>query len=120
MGQIETTGTYSRCSSLPNSTRIPESDLQSEIGRLVNGSMAVNTKETYRTGISSFETFRKEYNFNNIWPSPLSHVTHVIAYLSLKNRAYKTANCYISVVNYHCKSIHHTGFAQNVLVKKKC
>lgn len=45
-----------------------------EIGRLVDASLAANTKDTYRLGLQSFESFREEFKLNTIWPPPHSHV----------------------------------------------
>jgi hypothetical protein len=48
----------------------------------------------------------------------LSHITTFIAYLSLNGKAYKTVNCYLSAINFQCKSLQQSDFSQNILVQK--
>jgi hypothetical protein len=75
-------------------------DFQSEIGRLIDASLATNTKDTYRTGLQSFDMFRKDYELNDIWPPPPSHIVLFIAYLSLKGKAHKTVICYVAAISF--------------------
>ena len=35
----------------------------------------------YESAVASFENFRLDYNFSNIWPVPLSDIVNFIAYL---------------------------------------
>ena len=84
----------------------------------MDSSVSVNTKETYRTGLVVFEAFRKLYNYDIIWPPLLSHVTTFIAYMSLNKRTYRTVSCYLSAINFRCKSMEHSGFSKNFLVQK--
>ncbi|CAC5394284.1 unnamed protein product [Mytilus coruscus] len=44
-----------------NSRNFSAADFRSEIDRLVDASLASNTKDTYRTGLRSFEIFRKDF-----------------------------------------------------------
>lgn len=118
MGKIQTFRSKSGCGTGKNTTRIPEANLGAEIERLVDASTSVNTNKLYATGIASFETFRLEYGLDPIWPRPLTHVTTFIAYLSLKNKAYNTVNCYISAINFKCKLQSSQQFSQNFLVQK--
>ena len=46
----------------PDIPSISEADLGTELGRLVEASLATNTKETYKTGLSAFARFRHEYS----------------------------------------------------------
>jgi hypothetical protein len=48
------------------SPRISGFDLGAEIGRLVESSLAVDTRDAYQTGILSFETFRVDYGLAQI------------------------------------------------------
>ena len=84
----------------------------------MDASLSVNSKETYRIGLLVFDAFRNEYNYNVIWPPVITHVTTFVAYLSLKMRAYRTVNCYLSAINFRCKSMGHPGFSQNFIVQK--
>lgn len=86
--------------------------------RLVDASVSVNTNRLYQTGIASFEAFRVEYDLNPMWPPPVPHVTTFIAYLSLKNKAYSTVNCYVSAINFKSKLQAGSQFSQNFLVQK--
>ena len=52
------------------------------------------------------------------WPPPLSHITTFIANLSLTGKVYKTVNCYLSAINFQCKSLQQSDFSQNFLVPK--
>jgi hypothetical protein len=70
-------------------------DLGAEIGRLVESSLAVDTRDAYQTGILSFETFRVDYGLAQMWPPPIPHVTFLIAFLSLNRKAASTAANYI-------------------------
>jgi len=80
--------------------------------------VAPNTKHTYKTGLSNFETFRREYSLNVLWPPPISHITTFIAYLSLNNKAYRTINCYVSAINFHCKILYQYDFSYNFVIQK--
>ena len=84
----------------------------------MDASVAENTKETYRTGLSAFDAFRSEYGLSSVWPPPVSHVTTFIAYLSLNKKAYRTINCYLSAINFRCNALQHSDFSQNFLVRK--
>jgi hypothetical protein len=64
-------------------SRISGFDLGAEIGRLVESSLAANTRDAYQTGVLNFETFRVDYELAQSWPPPIPHVALFIAFLSL-------------------------------------
>ena len=91
MGKIQKHRSSGRSITNTNTTRFSEADIDVEINKLVDSSVSVNTKETYRTGLVVFEAFRKLYNYDIIWPPLLEslkalllHVTILIAYMSLE------------------------------------
>jgi hypothetical protein len=98
----------------PSTTGISAVDIGCEIGRLVDASMASNTKDTYTVGLDSFQAFRVEYNFDLIWPPPPSHIVLFVAYLSLKGKAHSTARCYVAAIGFRCKILQSTSVSQDL------
>ncbi len=88
---------------------------------MIDASIASNTKDTYNTGLQCFTNFRIVYKLDNIWPPPCSHIVLFVAYLSMKGKAYKTANCYLSAINFRCKFLepqNFIDFSKNFIVIK--
>ena len=72
----------------------------------------------YRTGLISFEAFRRQYCLEEIWPPPLSHITIFIAFLSLNNKSHSTVSTYLSGINFRCKATENEDFSKNFIVSK--
>ena len=75
-------------------------DLQHEADRLLEGSMALNTLNSYRTGLASYEKFLSIQGLENKWPPSTDNITHFIAYLSLQGLSFRTAQLYTSAIGY--------------------
>ncbi|CAG2213338.1 unnamed protein product [Mytilus edulis] len=87
-----------------NPRNFSAADFRTEIDRLVDASLASNTKDTHRTGLWSFEIFRKDFNMECVWPPPLSHNVLFIACLSLKGEHIKLSAIYVTAISgFHCK-----------------
>lgn len=92
-----------------------------EVGWLVGASLAQNTKDTYTTGLNSFQNFRQEYCLEMVWPPPPSYIILFIAYMSLKGKAYKTDSCYVAATGFSCRvmnCISVCDYSNNFVVKK--
>jgi hypothetical protein len=66
MAEVPTVGSSGECITYKYPPRISGFDLGAEIGRLVESSLAVDTRDAYQTGILSFETFRVDYGLAQI------------------------------------------------------
>lgn len=70
------------------------------MGRLIESSVAENTREVYRKGLNCFDQFRENYGLVVVWPPILSHVTIFISYLSLSKQSHNTVSAYLSAINF--------------------
>ena len=68
----------------PSTTRI-HPDLESEVSRLIDSSVANSKRTTYNQALSSFNAFLKSYGFPNSWPPSLDSIINFIAYLYVNN-----------------------------------
>ena len=78
-------------------------DLQLESERLLNASLAENTRKAYSTGLNSFERFRNEFMLPKEWPPSVATVVSFIAWLSLNGCTHNTARLYVSAIAFQCK-----------------
>lgn len=78
-------------------------DLTAEANRLLKASMAENSWQTYKAAVDSFDHFRYIFCLQQLWPAPVDHIVHFIAYLSAKNQAPATIRTYISGLSYRHK-----------------
>ncbi|CAC5420125.1 unnamed protein product [Mytilus coruscus] len=69
-------GGYTRNS--PSGVHRP--DLQTEIDRLIVSAVAPNTSKVYQQALRSFKDFMALFQFEDLWPIPLHHITNYIAY----------------------------------------
>jgi hypothetical protein len=93
-------------------------DLQHEANILLEGSMALNTLNSYRTGLASYEKFLSVQGLENKWPSSTDNITHFIAYLSLQGLSFRTAQLYTSAIGYKCKVSGYPDVTQHFVVRK--
>lgn len=69
---------------------------------LLQASQAQSTWQAYNRSLQVFNHFRLVYNLPAIWPAPVSHLVHFVAYLACLERAASTASSYLSgVSNFH-------------------
>ena len=61
--------------------------------------MSNSTWKTYKTAVESFQSFRKLYNLEDIWPAPLYDLLFYIAYMSHTGLSASTITTYISGIN---------------------
>ncbi|XP_071086522.1 uncharacterized protein, partial [Haliotis cracherodii] len=69
-----------------------------EVQRLVQSSLALNTWNLYESALKSFNVFRISFSLPHIWPTPVDHLMHFIAHLSLTGKSPRTAKSYISAL----------------------
>ena len=93
-------------------------DLQHEVDRLLEGSMALNTLNSYMTGLASYEKFLSIQGLENKWPPSTDNITHFIAYLSLQGLSFRTAQLYTSAIGYKCKVSGYPDVTQHFVVRK--
>ena len=93
-------------------------DLQHEADRLLEGSMALNTLNSYRTGLASYEKFLSAQGLENKWAPSTDNITHFIAYLSLQGLSFRTAPLYTSAIGYKCKVSGYPDVTQHIVVRK--
>ncbi|CAG2227125.1 unnamed protein product [Mytilus edulis] len=89
-------GGYTRNS--PSGVHRP--DLQGEIDRLIVSAVAPNTSKVYQQALRSFKEFRTLFQFEDLWPIPLHHITNYIAYMSFTGTAASTVKSYISGLSF--------------------
>jgi hypothetical protein len=51
--------------------------------RLIDNFISANTRRMHQMSLDTFVIFRESMALYDIWPIPLDHITHFIAYLSL-------------------------------------
>lgn len=118
MEKIQGTCTGSRREPYVSSGRISAVDLECETERLLDASLSESTKQAYKNALSIFENFRVEYDLQNVWPPPVSHVSTFIAFLSLRKKSHNTVSSYLSAINYRCKRYQQNDFSDNFIVRK--
>jgi hypothetical protein len=71
MGQIQKVSSISTSKPPRNPGPFSDMDLQHEADRLLEGSMALNTLNSYRTDLASYEKFLSVQGLENKWPPPI-------------------------------------------------
>jgi hypothetical protein len=66
-----------------NTKPVYQVDIKHEIDRLIDNSISINTRRMYQMSLDTFVNFRESMSLCDMWPIPLDHITHFIAYLSL-------------------------------------
>ncbi|VDI41059.1 Hypothetical predicted protein [Mytilus galloprovincialis] len=77
-----------------NPSGVHRPDLQGEIDRLIVSAVAPNTSKVYQQALRSFKEFRTLFQFEDLWPIPLHHITNYIAYMSFH------WNCGLQLLNH--------------------
>ena len=77
MGQIQKVSPTSTSKPPRNPRPFSDMDLQHEADRLLEGSMALNTLNSYRTGLASYEKFLSVQGLENKWPPSTDNITEV-------------------------------------------
>ena len=85
---------------------------------LFNKSMASQTWKTYSNSELSFGKFRENYSLPAIWPAPVTHLVHFIAYLSLKAFSSSSIITYVSGISHIHKSRGLVDTTKSFLVSK--
>jgi hypothetical protein len=83
MGQIQKVNPKSTNKPARNPGQFSDMDLQHEADRRLEGSMALNTLISCRTGLVSYEKLLNVQGLENKWHPSTDNITHFIAYLSL-------------------------------------
>jgi hypothetical protein len=65
---------------------------------------------SYETGMSAFNKFRKNYKLDVIWPPPVNHISSFIAFLAYNSYTPSTAKTYVSALSFSlkCKGLQDT------------
>ncbi|CAC5362511.1 unnamed protein product [Mytilus coruscus] len=93
-------------------------DLQTEIDRLIVSAVEPNTAKVYQQALRSFKDFRALFQFEDLWPIPLHHITNCIAYMSFTGTAASTVKSYISGLSF-CSKINNYTDCFNAFVVRK-
>ena len=72
----------------------------------------------YHMSLDTFVNFRESMALCDMWPIPLDHITHFIAYLSLNGFPPSTVKGYISGLNYFHKLRNYGDIAEGFIVQK--
>ncbi|XP_041379259.1 uncharacterized protein LOC121391847 [Gigantopelta aegis] len=101
VGQVPEADTRCRLDSRQD-TSTGVAALTAEADRVIKNSMASQTWNTYKTAEKWLEKFRLQFKLSPLWPVPLEHLIHFIAYLSLEQLSPSTVRTYISgLSNWH-------------------
>lgn len=87
---------------MPNSIGILE-PYEKEVEKLLDASVAPNTRTVYQKGIDLFMQFRGLYNLQDIWPPSVDQIINFIAFLSSKSISYSTAKTYLAGISFSLK-----------------
>jgi hypothetical protein len=88
-----------------------------EANEIFQASISTNTWNSYETGMSAFNKFRKNYNLDVIWPPPVNPISSLIALLAYNSYTPSTAKTYVSALSFSlkCKGLQDT--TQHFIVK---
>ncbi|CAC5421755.1 unnamed protein product [Mytilus coruscus] len=93
-------------------------DLQTEIDRIIVSTVAPNTAKVYQQALRSFKDFRALFQFEDLWPIPLHHITNYIVYMSFTGTATSTVKSYISGLSFFSKINNYTDCFNAFVVRK--
>lgn len=93
-------------------------DLQHEADRLLKGSMALNTLNSYRTGLACYNKFLSVQKLENRWSPSTDNITHFIASLSFQGLSFRTAQLYTAAIGYKYNVSGHPDGTQYFVVRK--
>ena len=66
---------------------------------LVNNSVSSNTNKTYKTALEKFASFRRHYEFDDLWPVSVRELILFVAYLANEGLAVTTVSTYMSAIS---------------------
>lgn len=92
--------------------------IENEVHRLLDSSLASSTLATYKRGVNSFDSFRREVGFNSQWPAPVQHVVAFIAHLSIEGKSPSSISTYSSALAYVHKLNGWSNPCDNFIIKK--
>lgn len=92
--------------------------MNKEKQELINLSLAQSSWKSYNTAIDSFENFRRKFHLPSIWPAPIDHITHFIAFLSYRGLAASTVSSYISGLSHRHKMNDYIDSTKSFIVSK--
>ena len=72
----------------------------------------------YQMSLDTFVNFRESMSLCDMWPIPLDHVAHFIAYLSLNGFSPSTVKSYISGLNVFHKLRNYGDITEAFIVQK--
>lgn len=88
------------------------------IDNLVAQSVAPNTLQTYKRGLSTFNEFRFDNSLPVIWPVPLNDILQFIVFLVQSNLAHSSISCYLAGISFFGKINDFEDILQKIIVKK--
>ena len=89
-----------------------------EANEIFQASLSTNTWNSYETGMSAFNKFRKNYNLDVIWPPPVNPISSFIALLAYNSYTPSTAKTYVSALSFSLKCKGFQDTTQHFIVKQ--
>ena len=101
-----------------NTTGVSLSNITAETGRLLNAYLADNTHKAYSTVFGAFNTSRENFKLQEFWPPTVEQIIQFISYMSFRNFSCRTAELYVTAVNFLCKIRSVSDTTKHFLVTK--
>ncbi len=92
--------------------------LEDEFNVLLDRSIAVNTKNVYKSGLKLFKEFLYRHNLTFTLPFSLDHVLNFILYMSKLQYAHKTIVSYVESLSFILKCNSYVDVTKHFLIKK--
>lgn len=101
-----------------NTRFFPNHHFQAEFNRLIEGSIAPNTRLAYKTGLVEFDRFRVSSGLPLVWPPSDQHIIQFIVSCSSRGFSSASVRTYLSGISFKCKLQCTRDPTQNFVVKK--